>query len=217
MSETKHLICFLGRNGSGKTFSANKLVGDGYTKISMADAMRELLWGILGHNPNEFNYKYDYNNFKENNICMYYPDDASIDENGFLTLIDELHLGNGRQLLQNIGESCKQMFGEDFWVNQWEKRVNSSLKDYQIIEDDKGCVLGLAYPNAKITTDDIRFPIEIESAHKLGAIFVWCDYKNGNYNQDEHPSEALANKILANGRYKHGDEIPFDELKTFFK
>ncbi len=68
-----------------------------------------------------------------------------------------------------------------------------------------------------IVTDDIRFPIEIEAADKLGATFIWCDYQKGNYPIEEHASEALANKILASGKYQGGDEIPFEELKTFFE
>lgn len=190
-----HLICYLGRNTSGKSYRANQLVEtQNYVKVSMADALRELAWKTLGRVPE------DYDKFKDNDIDSYYG----------LT---------GRDFLQNLGQGAKDIFGEDIWVKQWEGKVNKVLSYEEHAphyEDGRfGCAIITKYPEM-VATDDIRFPIEVESAHKLGATFVWCDYQKGNYQIEEHSSEALANRILASGKYQDGDEIPFEELKTFF-
>lgn len=153
---------------------------------------------------------------------------------------------SGREYLKNLGEGCKELFGEDFWVKQWIKKV-LELGDFPVIIDkhiiessinnsfnnkhtqymtgsELKEAVGDDLPEGwtinsdarLITTDDIRFPIEVESAHKLGATFIWCDYQKGEYNNDTHPSEALANSILTSGKYTDGDEIEYNELKTFF-
>lgn len=187
-----HLICYLGRNNSGKSYRANQLAQtQNYIKVSMADALRELAWKILRWRPVD---EYDYQDFKNSyfNLTPY-----------CFSNWDDL---TGRQFLQNLGQGCKDLFGEDFWVKKWEKKVLENGRFEMKSETGK-----------YITTDDIRFPIEVKSAHRLGATFIWCDYQKGSYSIEEHSSEALANRILASGKYKDGDEIGFEELKTFFE
>ena len=264
-----HLICYLGRNSSGKSFRANQLVEtQNYVKVSMADALRELAWKTLGWKPK---CEVEYNMFKIQYLTekvKWKSDGINGKQKG--TINENV---TGRQYLQNLGQGAKDLFGEDFWVKQWEKTIediqnkiykknvisniesnakidcsnvihivetryktleqglfdinhfelvslydrspnDNYLKDTIIIHPKNPL---LNDTKAKITTDDIRFPIEVESAHKLGATFIWCDYPKGNYPIEEHPSEALANRILASGKYQDGDEISFDELKTFFE
>lgn len=259
-----HLVCFLGRNGSGKSYRANQLVKEqNYVKVSMADTLRELAWKSLGWRPKD-DEEYDY--FKNNvvfvphklvelNPDLVEPKNNKLVYTALLNLdMSTLNL-TGRQYLQNLGQGCKTLFGEDFWVKQWEKKVlhnslfmtddnydlerNKELHNQGLTPVFQNTVKGKLYPiisqpnikNKKdqnnniltsfigrtfIVTDDIRFPIEIEAAHKLGATFIWCDYQQGNYPKEEHSSEALANKILASGKYKDGDEIEYSELKAFF-
>jgi len=227
-----HLICFIGRNGSGKTYRANQLVkNENYVKISMSDSLRELAWKTLGRRPESDK---EYDKFKNRFICDFeisHSKDYGVD---YPFMSFEI---TGRQFLQNLGQGCKDLFGEDFWVKQWEKSIqdiwntpNSTLgfivpKD-TVKFSDKGYITvnshnniqpySVSFMGCNVTTDDIRFPIEVESAHKLGATFIWCDYQKGNYPIEEHSSEVLANRILASGKFKDGDEISFEELKTFF-
>lgn len=245
MPTTNHLICYLGRNTSGKSYRANLLVKDqNYVKVSMADALRELAWKSLGWRPKN---EEEYNEFKNSYYQLYGWDCFS-----------------GREYLKNLGEGCKDLFGEDFWVKQWEKNISEVIYNIAVQDAIRNIKLaneiikikgnkffenetididniewvdwrlyipnrlllidGAIYPyhrlekktEAKITTDDIHFPIEVESAHKLGATFIWCDYQKGEYNNDTHTSEALANSILTSGKYTDGDEIEYNELKTFF-
>lgn len=180
-----NLVCFLGRNGSGKTYQANLLVKhQGYTKISMADAMRELLWKIFNFKPEN---DQEYQIFK---TSLFIAKNTSLDVQI-----------SGRELLQNVGQACKEMFGQDFWLKFWFQKCLDLNK--------------LNSQQTNITVDDIRFSIEIEQAKQLGAKFIWCDYQNGNYNLDLHPSEALANKILDSGKYKHLQEISYQDLDFF--
>lgn len=175
-----HLICYLGRNGSGKSYRANQLVKDqNYIKVSMADALRELAWKSLGWRPEG---EEQYEEFKHSYYQLHGWDCFS-----------------GRQYLQNLGQGCKDLFGEDFWVKQWRKTYSEYRNNNQLV-----------------VVDDLRFESEIIEADWHDATFLWCDYQKGNYPLEEHVSEALANKILASGKYKDGDEISFEELKTFF-
>lgn len=190
MSTGKHqLICFLGRNGAGKTYQANLLVQQGYVKISMADAMRELLWKILNYCPQT---AAEYDLFKQSYFTL--KSQTVSAENLQIAI-------TGRQLLQNIGQACKDLFGEDFWIKAWEQKCLQVLETKQ--------------EEAKIVVDDIRFQVEIRKAQELGAKFIWCDYRNGQYPPDPHPSEALANKILASRKYKHLESISYEALQTF--
>lgn len=277
---SNHLICFLGRNGSGKTYQSNKLFKKGYTKISLADPVRELAWKTLGCRPKddkeyiafksaEINNKQrsrpylkeDFQSFLKRNPNFQEEVDKfntlgldlqnknynwqkindnlknKLSKTSLLLGIKEPLVINvtGRQYLQNLAEGCKEMFGNDFWVKAWEKRIldvqyiilgmfkiplGAESKEemeaarkrgnLSIIKVDCETVI-----KQKIVTDDIRFPIEVETAHKLGAKFVWCDYKQGDYESSNHVSEALANKILASGKFKDGDEISYEELQIF--
>lgn len=222
-----HLICFLGRNTSGKSYKANQLVKEqNYIKISMADSMRELAWKTLGWRPKDDK---EYSEFKN---CILCEGEVETDSDGDNTVtftgnIDIL----GRQYLQSLGEGCKALFGQDFWVKQWERKVTENMINKgRVIGESKIEILETNGDGeitkfkidervknySFIVCDDIRFPIEIIAAHKLGAIFIWSDYQNGDYPIEGHASEALANKILANGKYQDGDEISFEDLKAFF-
>ena len=211
------IICLLGRIGSGKTTFANKLIQEQrYTKISMADSMRELLWKILDYVPTD---ELEYQLFKNLHLSLFQTwDNKQFNNVG--------HLVTGRQLLQNIGESCKGIFGQEIWVKEWVSRVEKKMNrkdiecgvfDHGVSIDGDNPTLPLLQSKSppRIVCDDMRFPIEVIAAHKLGATFIWCDYNKGNYNKDTHPSESLSDDILNSKRYKHLDEIPFQEILHF--
>ena len=214
------LICFIGVIGSGKSYQCQQLADDGYLKISIADGLRELLWGTLGWKP-ETQEAYDLlkttlfmsdgmafrtleSLCRTNGLMDYY--DRIMDELGRIKnrgMRAALHHQiNGRQLLQNVGETAKHLFGRDCWAEIWKDRVAKLL-----IEN-----------KALVCTDDIRFPEEVEAAMELKAQFVFCDHQSKLYNNaDSHISERLAQRLIVLDKYEDGDTIEYEDLKQISK
>lgn len=181
---------FLGVIGSGKSYCSNQLVQQGYQKISVADSLRDALWGILGWKPRTDE---EYNAFKQHELI-----DVT---NSINTTIV-----TGRQVLQNMGEVFKSWFGRDYWATQWYSRVL-----YQMLV----CPIKNGH---NVVCDDVRFPEEVEQALELAengydVQFIFCDYKSERYNStNQHISERYAQAILALNKYKDGDIIAIEDL-----
>lgn len=99
---TRKLVAFLGLEGSGKSTNANKLVKDcGFTKLSFADALREMAFKIIGMDFNEGMSKY-----------------AELKQT-------EIYNGqNFRNILENLGSAVREQ-SPDFWVDSVLNKVSS--------------------------------------------------------------------------------------------
>ena len=188
------LVTYLGVQGGGKDFSANKLVQQGYVKVAFADALREMAWDVLGWTPDIEDFDRQYNWFKKLPLNDIYRIDAEDDE-FLLKKLNEAK-GNsycisGRQFLQNLGVAVRSR-DPDFWVKVAVSKIQKIL--------EKG---------GRVVVTDARFDNEIQSLKSLGSKFIFCDYRSSRYNAtDTHESEALAQRLLAEG-YKDGQEVMF--------
>ena len=168
------IIGYIGNAGSGKTFESEKLMTQGFVKVDFADKLREMAWGILGWKPKN---NEEYENFKL----------GRLDIKGFGKV-------NGRNFLQNIGESMNQI-DKTFWCRQAKKTI------------DKNIIKG--YTN--IVVSDIRYETEIEILksymNKAIVKIYFCDYNSERrVENDSHVSESLAKKYKNLG-YTHLQEI----------
>ena len=197
-------VVYLGVIGSGKTYRTTQLINEqSYTKISVADKLRSVMWAIIGKEPAT---TFDYSWFKGDEI-------------------DFFRLGNpvtGRVVLQNLGETFKDLFGRDYWANQWLERVSAlafnAKGDYSYKYDSEGYSKVQEFEQTmNVVCDDVRFPEEVEAAIKLNASFIFCNYKSTSYCEDsKHISERYAQALLAMG-YEDGQEIKIEDLITINK
>jgi hypothetical protein len=181
---------YLGVIGSGKSYRSQQLVDQGYKKVSVADALRETLWSILGWKPQT---DWEYQEFKK--ATMVCPNGKSF-ANG-MTFFPI----SGRTMLQNIGETFKDIFGRDYWSELWYYNIRqSTTKD--------------------VVCDDIRFPEEVGEALQLledgyNVEFIFCNYNSDRYTPNNtHISERYAHMLLALNKYKDGDVVDIEDLKT---
>jgi hypothetical protein len=179
---------YLGVIGSGKTYRCAQLVEQGYNKVSVADALRETLWSILGWKPSSDE---DYKEFKEAQM-VYAPDKNPANRITFYPI-------TGRTMLQNIGETFKDLFGRDYWAIQWRDYIQNNESENNVC-------------------DDVRFPEEVNEALRLqqygySVEFIFCNYNSDRYTPNNtHISERYAHMLLALNKYNDGDIIEIEDL-----
>lgn len=191
MSENKKdLVIFIGCKNFGKNWNARPYIASGYKEIAFADSLREMLWSILGFEPKE---DFTYDDMKKSMLFSYKI------KRKFKIFKQKIEVATFRALLQNLGSTMKQMFGDNFWTNIWYKKVLAS--------------------DCNVVTTDIRFPNEIKKALTLAkkgynVKFIWCCYSGANFVEilkDTHESEQLAQYIYWNqDEYKLYDGCPID-------
>lgn len=185
------LVAYLGVQGSGKDFSANKLIKQGYVKVAFADALRDMAWDVLGWTPqNDHSYEW----FKRLPIDKRVYINDTEEHKLKLLAIQSISIKEditGRQFLQNLGVAMRSR-DPNFWV------MVAVSKIQKILEEGE-----------RVVVTDARFDNEIQSLKSLGSKFIFCDYRSSRYNAtDTHESEALAQRLLAEG-YKDGQEVVF--------
>jgi hypothetical protein len=105
--EYMKLVCMLGCIGSGKSFWSDFLVGKGFANINFADALRKLVYNVVGVYPKN---EIEYTDFK------------------FRVFSDGETSFNGRELLQRIGTGVRE-YQQDFWIDAFKKGVVSSIQN----------------------------------------------------------------------------------------
>lgn len=108
----------------------------------------------------------------------------------------------GRQILQNVGEGLKAMFGNNIWAN-WTS--NYLLRHWLMLPE-------VEKMRADVVFGSIRFDCEAEEVFKIAGIMkktveiYLCDYHSKFYKVLDHKSEDFAKYFLGLG-YKDGDNI----------
>ena len=134
------IVAFIGPIGAGKSTAAQALVDRGFTKIGFADPLHEVVVsldpivsideGIVGRPVLRYSKAVEtvgYRQAKDN-----YPE--------------------VRRLLQVMGtEVGRNQFGEDFWVDQWQRKASE---------------------HENVVVDDLRFPNEYDRIRALGGRVV---------------------------------------------
>ena len=129
---------FVGVQGAGKTYNANKLVQEeGFVNVSFADCLRNMAWKILNWTPENAE---QYDLFKKGLIAI--PNFGRID---------------GRKFLQILGDSMRQVDSE-FWVKQW----RNTVEDYISMGYDKICCDDIRYPNELLMLFSYNWKAEVK-------------------------------------------------------
>ena len=108
----------------------------------------------------------------------------------------------GREILQNVGEGLKAMFGNNIWAN-WTS--NYLLRHWLMLPE-------VEKMRADVVFGSIRFDCEAEEVFKIAGIMkktveiYLCDYHSKFYKVLDYKSEDFAKYFLGLG-YKDGDNI----------
>lgn len=183
---------FIGVIGSGKDYSAKKLVaGGGWVALNFADPLREKAWLLLGWAPQNDR---DYDWFKKLPIDLCYEIGEKDDfELALLEQLTKSRAPKGRVFLQLLGTEVLRDADKHYFGKKWQERAHQHLK------------AGL-----NIAVTDARFFNEIESLLEVDSKteFVFCNYKSHRYEPaNSHESERLAQTLLKHG-FENGDVLP---------
>lgn len=172
MTDTKNneLICFLGTKRSGKDYNAQKYIDIGYTKMALADSLRDMLWGILGWTPTA----QQYNQRKESSLWFL---------DGVLKFVKVTSI---RKMLQNLGSFMRDNVDKNFWANIWYNKILDSNKN--IVCTD------VRYPN------EIKKAISLsKKGYNVMFIWCCYEGANyAEILKDTHESESLAQFLYRN-------------------
>jgi hypothetical protein len=173
MKRSDMLIAFSGLKGAGKDTAAQVLVDEfGFTKISFAEALRQLLmiinpeisfedmWGVNCRRLSQIVKESGWDEAKRN-----YPE--------------------VRRLMQVTGtEGVRMLFGENAWIDILARR-------YPDLSNDE----------TRYVITDCRFDNEVDFVRNQGGMLVWVDRKglvsDGHASESDHIKE-LASVVLHN-------------------
>lgn len=176
------IIGFCGAIGSGKDYQSSLFVQQGYTKIAFADPLRSLIWSLLKWEPRDDR---EYSMFKET---------------FFNSLPKKIPSFNGRDVLENLGEGAKNLFGKTIWVDAWEKILLQLYTEHGI---------------NRFTVSDVRFKQEILRLFEYDAKIIFCNYHSNRYTLNKNsPSQTLAHTLSP--IFKDGDDVT-DYLKEIYE
>lgn len=108
---TKQVVAFIGRAGSGKDYQAQLLEKKGYTRIAFADALRDITAQIVRWPLDELLKIYD--DFKKGDVFPGYT---------------------GREILENVGSAIRK-YDPQFWVNAAQLTITQNELKKVVISD----------------------------------------------------------------------------------
>lgn len=145
---TPRLIAFAGPIGSGKTFASKHLETKGFTRLSFADPLREMLL--------KFNPLIDGGGGRKT-----YRLKTLLKEHESWDAIKKTAYGaDVRRLLQRFGTDVIRTISRDFWVEQMNTRLSEALEDKWGFGDE----------NARVVIDDVRFLNETWCVRMYGQV-----------------------------------------------
>lgn len=204
MSDNKGTIYGLvGVIGSGKSYRAtqfqenSKAEGRSVIIGDFSDGIRSILMKILTGTDYHIDVNSDvYRCWKNNFQSFLLP--FSIYPNPVPYAIGV----RGRDLLQRTGEILKDIAGNDVWAKWTGKQIT---KIWTSLPDED------AY-RANIVFGSVRFLEEVEVIFDIAKMtskeveIIFCNFKSGKYELNNHTSELLARHFVELG-FKDGDDI----------
>ncbi len=186
-----NITSFIGVIGSGKDYCADQLKLEGCVRVDFKDGLLDMASDIAGYNVRE-----DYEWFKQNIVGVKRPpnrfQEAFVFTDKRQVLSENPELMTGRRLLQRLGTDTMRKRDPDYWVNQF----ITTVRQLQITRQ-------------RVVNADCRFANEVEAIFRFSkqVEFIFCDYRSPRYDaKSDHPSEALAQRLLAMG-LTHGQRI----------
>lgn len=119
-----------------------------------------------------------------------------------------LHVTTGRAYLQNFGNTAREVFGADFWVDQVLPRPRTLIGSswYTHVQVRQGD-LQVRYPAADcVVITDLRYENEAERVHALGGA-VWEVTRPG-VESDGHASEQPLPRNLVDVQIANDADLP---------
>ena len=197
------LAVYMGVIGSGKDFSAKKLVEENpnWVQIDFKDALIDMCEDLVG-----FPVRSRYEEFKEYIVGFQHPHAAlagTVQRDSQMLFSkqcvkDYPQAMTGRRLLQRLGTDVMRKRDPDYWAAAWGQSVVTA------IQAGKSVACGdCRFLNEMHIAEEIADQLEIPYA------IIFCDYRSKRYDATaEHESEKLAQWILAAG-WKDQQEISY--------
>lgn len=187
---TKQIVCFVGRAGSGKDYQCSLLQEKGFTKLAFADALRDIAFSALCIDK-----EWGMANYEEIKA-----DDEFISVKGIYTPSNL----SFRKFLELLGTQGIRKYDEGFWVK--------ALCNIIFKQDLKRvCISDMRFVNEYLKTR--------EFAQQQGYEFkcVFCDYHSERYQeQNNHESARLANRLCGLG-YQDLQEIKLEDIEKLVR
>ena len=167
------------RSGKGTTAEfLNELVDDVVYEIGFADKLKRLgglALGIPANVPQDH---------------LRWADEYKVSGTTSTVVPDGTYVVTGREFYQNLGQSGRVLFGDNFWIDQVLPYPALYWIDGEPYEDtdDPGIDAARMYPGVDILAiTDVRYPNEAERIRSLGGV-VWEVVRPGVVS-DGHASE----------------------------
>ena len=191
----RKVLAFVGTEGSGKTFSCQRLLmTKGFKKVSFANSLRDIAYltlDIKDRTPEQ------YDKLKTKNCIAVQDSWDENDEVGPLRPDNSStgHYLNFRNILENLGSAVRK-YDEDFWAKSVLKYIEETPQNI--------CIDDLRYPN------EYRVLNSYCKKNQIDFKVVFTDYHSERYRDDNpHESAGLANYLKKQG-YK--DQEYVDEI-----
>lgn len=135
------IVAFTGFKGSGKTTAAQAVAElDGWTKMSLADPLRDGVQAIFGFS------------------------DEQMTDRALKETPDPVVGVSYRRAAQDVGLFCRETYGEDFWIRVLDSRIKNTddsvviddvrfLNEAEFVRSQGGAVIGIERPGVECDDD----------------------------------------------------------------
>lgn len=197
------------RAGKGETGNAIFDYHEGVVyQIGFADKLKIMAARALGFNRPPHDLIELMDSMKETAVFRVMYADPQIE--GFRLEDPHVHELSGREYLQNFGNDARQLFGENFWIDQvlpYPAKPNEDGTD----EQDNILALKERYPGVDcVAITDLRYPNEAQRVLDLGGE-VWEVVRPGLVS-DGHASEQPLPRELVTEQITNDGDI--DKLRA---
>jgi len=179
--EQPEIICFIGRQGSGKDYQCSRLEEKGFKKLAFADALRDIAYTAIGI-TDDYQRVLDYDWMKAKPCITVDEKDGSSNSYTF------------RYLLEKLGTEGIRKYDNDFWCRAL---VNTLKKEgYK-----KVCISDMRF----INEFDYLKKFAEENDYNFKVIF--CDYHSDRYDADNNHKSAHMGNWFAKQGFKDLEDV----------